>query len=113
MNKLKTLSKTFKGGYWNYRFIKHSSPYNELDDNLQPTGKIEYEVWYTLHEVYYDKKDKIISWTTNPITFSIDNVYNLLDLSAKAFEASKKYVLEEKDGKLVELDEFMEVYYGQ
>lgn len=40
---------------WNYRIIKHDK---------------DAEVWYGLHEVYYDDKDNVDTWTEDPVDFS-------------------------------------------
>ncbi len=38
---------------WNYRLLKHDEP-------------TEKEVWYGLHEVYFEEDGEITTWTENP-----------------------------------------------
>ena len=44
---------------WNYRIMRHIE---------------EDKTWYGLHEVYYNDKDEIVSWTVDPEIFGDDVV---------------------------------------
>ena len=96
------------GGYWNYRFIKIVVPYDELDDNLNKTGKTRYETYYELHEVYYDKTNKIWSWSEEPVKVTPNDGEDLLEFIRCTLDASMKKVLTEKDGNMIQLDEYMD-----
>lgn len=98
-------------GYWNYRWLKTIVECDEYDDYGNQTGEKYQEIYYQLHEVYYDKDEKPFMWSENPMTFYVDNQKDMLELFAKSFEASKKSVLQIIDGKLVELDEYMQQKY--
>jgi len=43
-------------GHWNYRIIYHAAD--------KPTKRSAY---YGLHEVYYDKRRRVMAWTVEPI----------------------------------------------
>ena len=105
---IEEFAKVITGGYWNYRFIKIVVPYDELDDNLNKTGKTRYETYYELHEVYYDKNDKIWSWSEEPIKVTPDDGEDLLEFIRYVLDASMKKALTEKDGDMIQLDEYMD-----
>lgn len=96
------------GGYWNYRFIKIVVPYDELDDNLNKTGKTKYETHYELHEVYYDRTDKIWSWSEEPIKVVSNDGEDLLEFIRCILDASMKKVLTEEYGNMIQLDEYID-----
>lgn len=95
-------------GYWNYRYVKVMVPYDELDDNLNKTGKIRHETYYELHEVYYDRNDKIWSWSEEPMRVTPNDGEDLLEFIRCLLDASMKKVLTEKDGSMIELDEYID-----
>lgn len=75
---------------WNHRVIKH-----EKDG----------EVWYTLHEVFYDDDGSIKGWTQDaiaPLSETRDGLYWVLD---KMREAVAKPVLKEDGEKAIEIVE--------
>ena len=82
-------------GYWNTRIIKHNV--SETFKN----GKEYHEIWYGVHEVYYDEKGNIIGWTQEPIDVMFEDKYEFVDVLNSIVEASKHPILEElkdKDG---------------
>lgn len=106
--KVEEFAEFISGGYWNYRFIKIVTPYDELDDNLEKTGKTRYETHYELHEVYYDRTNKIWSWSETPITVTPNDGEDLLEFIRCMLDASMKKVLTEKDGSMIELNEYID-----
>lgn len=104
---IEELANEFEGSHWNYRWIKMVAPYDELDENLEKTGNIKYEISYALHEVYYDKDDKPFMWTENPVKLWADDRADLRQLFMRAMYASQKKVLQIIDETIVELDEYM------
>lgn len=108
---IEELADNLSGSYWNYRWLKTTLEFDKYDDDGNPTGEKYNEISYKLHEVYYDKDGKPFMWSENPITFFVDNQKDMLQLLARAFEASKKPVLQLIDKKLIELNEYMQESY--
>lgn len=75
---------------WNYRLVKHRTPVEDF---------------YSIHEVYYDENGGVRSFTengSNPNGFETpEEVKNTLNMMLEAFS---KPTLEEKDDKLVEVE---------
>lgn len=82
---LEKLSEKF-ADYWNTRIIKHTVKY--LD---------KIETYYGIHEVYYDKEDKPVLWTSEPIDVTFQD--------KEEFEILLKQILDAKDRTILELDE--------
>jgi len=73
---------------WNYRIIRH-----ETND----------EVWYAVHEVYYDKDGTLNGWTEDPVRFGGNDREDLLKGLAMALRDCRELpVLEEHGETLVE-----------
>lgn len=77
---------------WNYRLVKN------VDGDLV--------VYYAIHEVYYDDKKHILTWTESPVSANNfetpKEVKSTLHMMLEAFD---KPTLElDKDGKLVEVE---------
>lgn len=75
-------------GSWNYRVIRTGSG-DETELNF--------------HEVHYDEHKVIIGWTENPIPPTSETVKGLRWHLDRMIEALQKPVLEEVEGKLVEI----------
>ena len=108
---IEALAELVSGSYWNYRWLKTVLECDEYDDDGNQTGNKYNEVYYQLHEVYYDNNEVPFMWSENPITFYADNQEDMLQLFARAVEASKKPVLQIVNEKLVELNEYMQEKY--
>lgn len=75
---------------WNYRIIRRQFP----------SGGYE----YSFHEVYY-KRDRVIEfWSSNPIAPHGETVKELKTDHHHMLLAFDKPVLEEQDGKLIDVD---------
>ena len=75
---------------WNYRVIRHKEP--------------DGEYYYQVHEVYYDNQGEINGWSTNASIVYGDSYQDLrhdMLMHRKAFD---KPVLEEFEGKLLEVE---------
>lgn len=88
-NKFDKLVKQFDGSYWNTRIIKHHV------DGKYENGKEYHEVWYGIHEVYYDKKERPFMYTENPIRFSFQDKNDFAYELGHIIDASQKTILEE------------------
>lgn len=102
------LAEDFSGSYWNYRWFKCKTEVPKIDDNFNVVkGKKEYEVYYELHEVYYDKKEKPFLCTEEPVKMYTNDADELLQFTYRALVAANKKVLTIKNGKIKELNEYM------
>lgn len=64
--------------YWNHRIVEHK------DKN---------ETWYGLHEVFYDKNNKAVSMTKDPVKFTGNDPFDLVQgLYAAYQDAIKKEI---------------------
>ena len=106
--KIKKLVNNIPEDYWNYRWIKSTIEYDEYDKDGNPTGNKLNDVCYHMFEVYYSN-GKPIGWSKQPITFYACNAKDMIQLFAKAIDASREKVLKIQDNKLIELDEYMNV----
>ena len=81
--------------YWNTRIIKHT-----VKSKL---GNQEYKAtYYGIHEVYYDKNDKPVMWSSEPIDVTFEDREELESLLKQIKDARSRTVLEEKDNKLID-----------
>ena len=58
---IEELADELSGGWWNYRIVEKSNSW------IGPDGNRHLEKYYELHEVYYNGKGEIWSWTENPV----------------------------------------------
>lgn len=56
---------------WNYRVVRKQKR------NPVKGGKPQVLHWYDVHEVYYDKKDRVEGWTQDAIFGSFESVEEL------------------------------------
>jgi hypothetical protein len=86
---------------WNYRVIRRSEIYY---DDLTRSGSYKcYEVF--IHEVYYDESGNIIGWSENAATITGHSKEELRGDLNLFNMALNKPILEEVDGKLVEVED--------
>ena len=78
----------FKGKYWNTRVIRTHVVYHF------ESGYVSDEYMFSIHEVYYNKKDKPIAWTENPISVQFGNENWLNGILEQIEDARKRTVLE-------------------
>ena len=77
-------------GHWNHRVIKH------LD---KKTG----EIWYGIHEVFYDDKVGTVSdtgkigWTKDPIAVTGESIESLAQILDWMKSCLDKPIIEDKD----------------
>lgn len=90
---IEELTKDFSGSYWNYRWLKIIQSFPEYDEEGNLTGNTEYEAYYELHEVYYDKDEKAFMWTKDPVNMLVENALDLMELVRHALDAAMKPVL--------------------
>lgn len=93
LKEMEELAKEVSGSYWNYRWLKIIVSTPKLDDNLQETGETDYESYYELHEVYYDKDEKPFMWTEDCTNLLAENALDLMELVRHALDAAMKPVL--------------------
>lgn len=102
------------GNYWNFRFLektigfteeekaKYMTVYKETfcgEDTEQVDLDLE-ETEYELVEVYYDKNDEIIAWTSEATQIWCENIKDLKELLKKAKKASYRNTVVIEDGKM-------------
>src|SRR4051812_28612986 len=77
---------------WNHRVIR-----------TEETIMAETEIFYAIHECFYEKKGDTIPnrWTEKPVGVLSETRGGLLAVLAQMADAIQQPVLEEKDGKLV------------
>ena len=90
---IEELAKDFSGSYWNYRWLKIIQSFPEYDDDGNLTGNTDYEVYYELHEVYYDNNEKPFMWTEDAVNATVDNAEDLMDFVKNALNAAMQPVL--------------------
>jgi hypothetical protein len=97
------------GSYWNYRWVKIVFAVPKLDDNLNRIeGEFEEEHYYGLYEVYYDSNGKPFMWSKEPEKLHTEDAKELIEFIECILDAAAKKVLLIKDGKIKELDEYMD-----
>lgn len=69
--------------HWNYRVIK-----TEVGKN---------DFLYAIHEVYYDKNDKIVAWAAVSVTPTVDKMEDLDEIINKLERSLRKEILIGKD----------------
>jgi len=67
---------------WNYRIIKHDKTKN---------------VYFAVHEVYYDEKGSVKGWTEDPIDIVGDSKQEILNTLNHMVEDTKQPVLKESE----------------
>lgn len=84
--------------YWNTRIIKHT-----VKSKL---GNQEYKAtYYGIHEVYYDKNDKPVMWSSEPIDVTFEDKEELETLLKQILDAKNKTILELEDETILELED--------
>lgn len=105
---IEKLAEEFSGSYWNYRWIKKVVDTPKINDDLEVVeGETEQEVYYELHEVYYDKEEKPFMWTEEPVRIYTENAEELMELIGRMLDAAIQKVLFVEDDKIREIDEYM------
>lgn len=105
---IEELANELSGSYWNYRWFKIEVETPEYDEDFQPTGNTQIEHYYELHEVYYDNNEKPFMWSENTTNLQMEDAEDLMDLFMKSMDAATKKVLLLKEGKVIEIDEYMD-----
>lgn len=82
---------------WDYRVLmfKQATPKNIFG--------------YSIHEVFYDPKGKPASFNSDPLNLTEVTLPDLMKMMDKLLEASRKPILEVKDGRLIELKQVANV----
>ena len=103
------LAKQLRGSYWNYRWLKYVVDTPKINDDLEVVeGETDQEVYYELHEVYYDKKNKPFMWTENATKAFVYDGEDLVTLVQRMLDAAMKKVLIVEDNEIRELDEYID-----
>lgn len=76
--------------YWNTRIIRHN-----VTENFTSGDAIN-EIYYGIHEVYYDEKDSPTQWSTEPIDLTFKSCRDFSDMMNIITEATVRTVLELK-----------------
>ena len=108
---IEELAEDLSGSYWNYRWLKIIQSFPEYDEEGNLTGNTEYEAYYELHEVYYDKDEKAFMWTQDPVNMLAENALDLMELIKNALDAAMKPVLlltKNDENKIEELNEYID-----
>lgn len=106
---IEELANDLSGSYWNYRWLKIIVDTPKINDNYEVVeGETEQEIYYALHEVYYDKDEKPFMWTEEPAKLYADNCEDLIELIGRMLDAASKKVLLVQNDKITELDEYMD-----
>lgn len=107
---IEELANEFSGSYWNYRWIKTIVDMPEYDDDGNLTGKTDYESYYELHEVYYDKDEAPFMWTQDVSNMQVENAIDLMEFIKSALNAAKQPVLlfTEDKNKVEETEEYID-----
>jgi len=65
------LANEWSGGWFNCRIIEKERKWTGVDNK-------EYtDIYYEIHEVYYDGKGNIIAWTEAPMSIWFENKYDV------------------------------------
>ena len=116
MEKLEDLRKDFEGGYFNYRVIEKEYIWennsNFTEEEIKEYKLDEPELYYEIHEVYYNGKDEIVAWTENPISIYFEDYYDVKDMIKHIKNSTKHKILKliaNEDGgeELIELNKYM------
>ena len=116
MQKAEDLAKDFDGGYFNYRIVEKEYKWknnSNLDEETIKRYKLdEPEIYYEIHEVYYNGKNEIVAWTTNPISIYFETYYDIRDTINHIKKAASTKILklvedENGDDSLIELDKYI------
>lgn len=108
LEEIEELANEFAGSYWNYRWIKIVIETDKYDEEFNPTGEKDQEVYYELHEVYYDNEEKPFMWTEEPVKMYTEDAEELFELIGRMIDAASKRILFIRDEKIEELDEYMD-----
>lgn len=96
MNILKT-KKEPENGWWNYRFLL-----KPVYENNRIIG-----CYYEMIEVYYDTEGKIIAWADDASNIVTESIEDLKIFMRQIKDASKRTVLEIKDGIITDTEKHM------
>ena len=91
---IEEMASSWSGGWFNYRIIEKENSYEGRD------GKKYTDVYYEIHEVYYDGKGNPFAWTQNPISIWFEDRYDVKDIIQHIKKATKHTIL-----KLIKDDE--------
>lgn len=87
MEEAEELANEWTGGYWNYRLIEKENKWTGVDNK-------EYiDIYYEIHEVYYDGKGKVIAWSENPMSLYFENKHDVSFILKRIKKATKKSIL--------------------
>ena len=102
---IEELADELSGGWWNYRIVEKSNSW------IGPDGNRHLERYYELHEVYYNGKGEIWSWTENPVGIYFESYEEMKQILKQYKKACKHPILKfEKHGieeTLVETGEYL------
>lgn len=105
---IEDLAEELSGSYWNYRWLKIVVEVPKIDDNLEVVeGETEEEVYYELHEVYYDENEKPFMWSEEAERIYTEDAEEMMEFISKMLDAAMKKVLIVKNGKIKETKEYM------
>ena len=93
---IQELANAFNGSYWNTRIIKMHV------DGKYDNGEEYHETYMGIFEVYYDKDNKPIAWTEDPISITFDDKDEFGDVLGHILDANDKTILEVIDGNIVD-----------
>lgn len=106
---IEELANELSGSYWNYRWLKTVVTTPKINDDLEVVeGETDEEVYYALHEVYYDKNEKPFMWADEPVRLYTENAEELMELVGRMLDAATKKVLMTENEKILEIDEYMD-----
>lgn len=109
-SEINELANELSGSYWNYRWIKIVVNVPKVDKETMEVveGETDEEVYYALHEVYYDENEKPFMWSEEPEKLYTEDAEELIEFIGCILDAAAKKVLLIKDGEIKELNEYMD-----
>lgn len=80
-------AESIEGGWWNYRLIEKESKWTDKNN------KEHIDTYYEIHEVYYNGKGEIWSWSENPMSLYFESKYDVKECLKQIKQASKHNIL--------------------
>lgn len=81
------MANDLSGGWFNYRIIEKENSYEGKD------GKQYTDIYYEIHEVYYNGKGEPFAWTENPISIWFEDKYDVKAIIQHIKKATKHTIL--------------------
>ena len=90
------LSSSFSGGWWNYRLIEKVRSWTDI------SSKTYTDIFYEIHEVYYNSHGSIIAWSEGPMSIYFEDYSDYKEIKKHLKSAYKNTVLKLENDSLIE-----------